>query len=442
MPTNRLGVMCWLCVGLAAECVYADTLVRQDGRVYEGELVSQTATYVQFKTKLSGNSKWCVVPIPMTDVLRIDEEPGDQAVDQPEAAPPSAGASVEGDHRVEDVLARGSGRSEREAIDNALRAAVEQVVGLLITGRTQVENVQVVEDRLISHANGFVRTYTPVGAVRNTGTPSDPHFEVRILAEVEITKIFEQLKSENVEFRESFDAESIYARVTTKQNRDKAAAETLAEVFADYPNRVWTVKPVGKVREAGFTESGEVILAAKVRFEKTKGQWASFAGDLKRVLSKISTGKDRIRTSRTKYSLAGSAPSQFVEQLNDPPEVRAKMGLQDNWGLTSIDHRNRKQLRQYWPVLRDYYHPLQSDKQIGYEDMVVLVDQEQRSADVWAVPEMAWNEVHQAVARPPEVFVSLVDERGSDIGRPLFGREQQVLEGRSWSGPGNSSYGS
>ncbi len=429
-----------MCLTLAAGGLMADTLVRKDGRVYEGEVVSQTRAYVQFKTRLVGSSGWTVLPVPTSDVLRIDVEPGDQtAAPSPPAGDDSAsgGQGSGATHRTEEVLARGSGATEREATDAALRAAVEQVVGTLITGKTQVANMRMVEDSVIAHANGFVRSYSVVGAPRNTGSPGDPHVEVRILAEVEITKIYEQFKADKIEFREGFDADSIYARVITKEARDQAAAATLSEVFADYPNRVWTVKPVGKVREAGLTESGEVILAAKVRFAKTRGQWAAFAGDLKRVLGKVGTSKQRIRTDRTQYSLAAPEAADVVGQLDIPWEVREENELKDSWGLVSIpDHDRIASLRECWPLLDRHTDPLWDDGQVGFEDMVVLVDRKLRSADAWAVPEEAWDEVAAALRRPPEVYVSLMNESGEEIGRPLFGRDQQCLSGKAWGAAG------
>ncbi len=440
---------------IAAVCLavpaFGDIVIKTDGKVYEGEITEQTSTYLKMRTKIGGKGKWLELAFPMSSIKFVTEEDGDQAVDaaSPAPAPPagepaSKSAGSAGVHRVEEVVARGSGATEREAIDQALRNAVQQVVGTLITSSTQIKNMEVVEDKIIAHANGFVLNHKVIGDPRRLGTSSDPHVEVRILAEVEITKIFEQFNSENIliSFKKSFDAGSIYAAVTTREDRDKAAAQTLREVFANYPNRVWTVKPIGKVRlEAGKTQSGEVILAAKIRFEKTRGQWASFAGDLKRVLSKVAIGRSQIRLDRSQYSLAMDCALEYLRQLDNPFEVRRENELKDNWGQVSVDHTSRKALRGYWPFSgasynREFGSPMANEGRIKFEDTVVLLDRNQRHADVWAVPEEAWDVIQAAIdGGAPEVYVSLVNGDGEEIGRPLFGRDQSRLRGDFWGGP-------
>ncbi len=444
-----LAIIAAVCLAVPA---FGDIVIKTDGKVYEGEITEKTSTYLMMRTKIGGKGNWHELAFPMSSIKFVTEEDGDQAVDaaSPAPAPPagepaSKSAGSAGVHRVEEVVARGSGATEREAIDQALRNAVQQVVGTLITSSTQIKNMEVVEDKIIAHANGFVLNHKVIGDPRRLGTPDDPHVEVRILAEVEITKIFEQFNSENIliTFKKSFDAGSIYAAVTTREDRDRAAAQTLREVFANYPNRVWTVKPIGKVRlEAGKTQSGEVILAAKIRFEKTRGQWASFAGDLKRVLSKVAIGRSQIRLDRSQYSLAVDCASEYLRQLDNPFEVRREINeLKDDWGQVSVDHTSRKALRGYWPFSgssynREFGSPMANEGRIKFEDTVVLLDRNQRHADVWAVPEEAWDVIQAAIdGGAPEVYVSLVNGDGEEIGRPLFGRDQSRLRGDFWGGP-------
>lgn len=46
-----------------------------------------------------------------------------------------------------------------KAIDNALRNVVERVVGVMVTGSTEVENYQLKMDRILSESKGFVEKY-------------------------------------------------------------------------------------------------------------------------------------------------------------------------------------------------------------------------------------------------------------------------------------------
>ena len=439
-----LATIAAVCLAVPAN---GDIVIKNDATMYEGEITEQTSTYLKMRTKIGGKGNWIELTFSMTSINSFTEEDGDQAVDaaSPAPAPPagepaSKSAGSAGVHRVEEVVARGSGATEREAIDHALRNAVQQVVGTLITSTTQIEHMDVVEDKIIAHANGFVRKYEVIDDPRRLGTPDDPHVEVRILAEVEITKMFEQFNSENIliTFKKSFDADSIYAAVTTREDRDKAAAQALREVLAGYPNRVWTVKPIGKIREAGKTQSGEVILAAKIRFEKTRGQWASFAADLKSVLNRVAIGNSKISLVKSQYSLAVDCVLNHLSQLDNPFEVRQKIGLQDYWGQVSVDRTSRTALRGYWPITSysgEFGSVMANEGRIEFEDTVVLLDRNQRHADVWAVPEEAWDVIQAAIdGGVPEVYVSLVNGDG-EIGRPLFGRDQSRLQGDFWEGP-------
>ncbi len=84
------------------------------------------------------------------------------------------------------VQAAGEGLSKQAAIDQAKRAAVEQTVGSLVAAETFTKNFQLVSDRILSKANGYVKTYKEISS---TETPSG--FRVEI--EAEVTAIFDEL---------------------------------------------------------------------------------------------------------------------------------------------------------------------------------------------------------------------------------------------------------
>jgi len=56
----------------------------------------------------------------------------------------------------------GTGATKDEAIQDALRTAVERAVGVYIFSKTEVENFQVVKDKIISSSRGYVNNYTIV----------------------------------------------------------------------------------------------------------------------------------------------------------------------------------------------------------------------------------------------------------------------------------------
>lgn len=70
----------------------------------------------------------------------------------------------------QEVLARGVGaiiggdaaKAEDDALANALRNAVEQVIGTMIQSEVIVQNYQTIEDNIYSHTQGYVKSYEVV----------------------------------------------------------------------------------------------------------------------------------------------------------------------------------------------------------------------------------------------------------------------------------------
>ncbi|NOX38196.1 MAG: hypothetical protein GXO78_11755 [Calditrichaeota bacterium] len=64
------------------------------------------------------------------------------------------------------ILAGDEAKAEDDAIANALRMAVEQVVGTLIQSDVLVQNYQVVESNIYSQSRGYVKTYRVLNRAR------------------------------------------------------------------------------------------------------------------------------------------------------------------------------------------------------------------------------------------------------------------------------------
>jgi hypothetical protein len=77
-----------------------------------------------------------------------------------------------------------------KAIDNALRNVVEKVVGVMVTGSTEVENFQLKMDRILSESKGFVENYRILSEKREGDS-----YEVDIEAEVGAGKLQDRLQA-------------------------------------------------------------------------------------------------------------------------------------------------------------------------------------------------------------------------------------------------------
>jgi hypothetical protein len=74
------------------------------------------------------------------------------------------------------------------ALEDAQKRAVEQAVGILIDSQTQVENFQLISDKILSQTKGYIKRYTVTGE-----TVDSSLLRVRISADVALDKLTDDL---------------------------------------------------------------------------------------------------------------------------------------------------------------------------------------------------------------------------------------------------------
>ncbi len=89
------------------------------------------------------------------------------------------------------AIDRGALDTARDAaVKDAQKRAVEQAIGLMIDSQTQVENYQVISDKILSRIKGYITRYTVIGQNQDSGL-----LRVRINAEVSMGKLNEDLSA-------------------------------------------------------------------------------------------------------------------------------------------------------------------------------------------------------------------------------------------------------
>lgn len=86
---------------------------------------------------------------------------------------------------VAGIFSNDIGLARDQAIDDAIRKAVEQTLGMFVQSSTLVENSMVVEDNILTWSNGYVRNYK----VLREGKTGADSYEVTIEAEVELANL-------------------------------------------------------------------------------------------------------------------------------------------------------------------------------------------------------------------------------------------------------------
>jgi hypothetical protein len=95
------------------------------------------------------------------------------------------------------IFAGDVAQAKEKAIDDALKHAVEQAVGLLVESETIVENFQLIEDNVYSKTKGYVQSYNVIGE----GKTDDGMYEVTVEAVVKVGSLQNDLKGIGVLLR-------------------------------------------------------------------------------------------------------------------------------------------------------------------------------------------------------------------------------------------------
>ena len=112
----------------------------------------------------------------------------------------TANAEAQDDKTVT-LIVSGSGKTQEEAKQNALRSAIEQAFGTFISSKTEILNDSLVKDEIVSVANGNIQKFEIVSEVKIP----DGGYATSLKATVSVTKLtsFVESKGVVVEFKGS-----------------------------------------------------------------------------------------------------------------------------------------------------------------------------------------------------------------------------------------------
>jgi len=129
---------------------------------------------------------------------------------------PSSVQKVEGD--VE-VIAEGVGSTPDEALKDAFRNSVRQVVGAVVDAETIVKNDEVISDKVLTYSDGFIRKFEEIGNQNGKGL-----FHVKIAATVERRSVLAKLQEANVTLKAAEGKDIAATALTRKEARENATA--------------------------------------------------------------------------------------------------------------------------------------------------------------------------------------------------------------------------
>ena len=123
------------------------------------------------------------------------------------------------------ITVSGSGKSQEEAKQSALRSAIEQAFGAFISSKTEILNDKVVADQIVSVSNGNIQSYS----VLNESQLPDSTWGVTLKASVSVSKLtnFAESKGVSIEFKGGMFALNIKQQLLNEQGEIKAVAEMI-----------------------------------------------------------------------------------------------------------------------------------------------------------------------------------------------------------------------
>ena len=205
---------------------------------------------------------------------------------------------------TEEVIAEGVGATADEAIKDAFRNAVRQVVGTVVDAETLVKNDEVIEDEVLTYSGGFIKGHEEVDGSKKV---KGGLHRIKIKAQVERRSVIAKLKAANVTVKE-VDGKGLFAKAVTQLDAEKDAASLLKKQFEGFPQSCITATIIGEPETVGTTGE-KATLKFTVQIEPDLKAYKAFADKLIPVLDKLAKDKGEFTA---KYGFNGRVNQDFL----------------------------------------------------------------------------------------------------------------------------------
>ena len=252
-----------------------------------------------------------------------DESPFSVTGDETQASAKPKAESAGSD--IQTVFAEGVGSTKEEALKDAFRAAVRQVVGEVVDGETLVKNEELVKDQVLTYSDGFIPEHKVTSEKRDNGL-----FRVSIRAKVQRRSVIMKLKAANITLK-NLDGQSLYGSIVTQIGAEKDASALVAKAFDGFPDHYLEAHLVNEPKVLEKTDSQATLLAT-VQFVPNLEAYKTFATRLCQTLDGVAKQKGEFSTVlRTRSFVKGtnffdSYPTMDIEAIGQwmPKLVKKK----------------------------------------------------------------------------------------------------------------------
>ena len=184
--------------------------------------------------------------------------------------------------KTQEVVGEGVGTSADQALKDAFRNAVRQVVGAYVDAETLVKNDELVEDKILTYSNGFIKTFSEVEGSKKV---QGGIYRVKIKAVVETGSVIAKLKASNISIKE-VDGKGLFAEVVSKMDSEKDAAALLKKSFEGFPNSIMAFSVAGKPNILDKNEKFATV-EIPIKIEVNMNSFKAYVKQMDNMLSKM-----------------------------------------------------------------------------------------------------------------------------------------------------------
>ncbi|MCI0343517.1 MAG: hypothetical protein L0216_20615 [Planctomycetales bacterium] len=294
------------------------------------------------------------------------------------AAPPARAQEEAPETRQ--VTAKGEGTDEREALDDALRKAVEQGAGVVVASRTETLDNAVAFDKIIAKASGYVKSYTvkekgrdggahvvTIEAVVSTGKIQSDWAETQMLIEKKgrptvMVLVRETIVGKDGKTEESptaYCAQALEELFTTKGFKVKSV-KGLKEIERRERDAAVATENVGKLAQIAANYGANVMITGDMTC-KYDGEVQTYGMTLKKYLAVASLQAYATDTAEVIASV----------RLDDSGKASGDSKAQDTALKNAVRKVPDKVLRD---ILNKWYSELQHGEDFEVEVTIVAED--------------------------------------------------------------------
>lgn len=182
--------------------------------------------------------------------------------------------------RIEKVVVTGIGIDADKARQNAIRNAVEQVIGTFVSSDTIVQNSQVLKDEILTYSGGYLKDSHTISEEKN----DDGLFTIKLEAQVVSTKLKRKIESLNIATKK-VEGDTLFGQAFSKVDQKQGGEKMIGNILSKYPQASYQLE-VGKPSIENTdhrNEMASVNIPLLIRWDK------DFLKELKLILAQTAS---------------------------------------------------------------------------------------------------------------------------------------------------------